>query len=797
MDDHGDADDCDGLFDYLQFIGVKQYTYILPTPSPPLPVPSARPSSTQRRCFPAGGLVSAHSVRGNNCVSSTFDVNDTMNIIDDTQSADDESSGGATVHLDIACSLSSGSKCRFSLADMTGVVVWPIALTFAKFASRHAQLFIGRRVMEVGCGVGLNGIHVAQLDTANTVVMSDNNEFAMALAQHNIRLNNIGERVTLQSLDWVDSAVISQRFADGFDIVYGSDLFYQNDSLDILIPTVRALLAKQTSAYVPTFIMAYQHRFTPVTRRLLTYVAQCGFDIAKVVGAQQEAQTDIHLINGIQCKRVCYEDDIPALSPCILFITRARYHRMKNAVAINESCRFYVAHKRRFCAKRPLEGSTLCGHHHSIATERSSACPHCTTLIADVRMSAHIMVCPAAEQERIQQSQPFFSKNINMRAPHELADSDIHVPSSLNNIDLMSLIDKVKSILGKYNSVFNYLSANDNAVHVDSSQSVYNKYNRQRHRLQCEKMIDVMKRHGMFDDRNGVVTVEMGGGKGILSEIIAEKFISTSNNNAATDLTASDGTHNELKAANVDIRGLFLIDRSTFRQKRDIIIRRRTTDIRLARIRLDIADIRLSELKESGQFSMSEKESAADGKTSVIVMAKHACGSATDMSINAALHAVNDGAHIHGIALSTCCHHRCEWSAYCNRSFFTSNGLDHNMFTIICRLSSWASLTDPDINRNRRKKSTEAHKDKTRSSDEHEDEVALDSDDWFHSLLTASAASLSALSFIERVHIGRSCKRLLDLGRTLSLSSADWKAELTEFVPQNITRENIMIVATR
>jgi len=43
-----------------------------------------------------------------------------------------------------------------------------------------------------------------------------------------------------------------------------------------------------------------------------------------------------------------------------------------------------------------------------------------------------------------------------------------------------------------------------------------------------------------------------------------------------------------------------------------------------------------------------------------------------------------------GVAIATCCHHRCSWRAYVNKPFMRRLGFDRESFGFLARMSSWA-----------------------------------------------------------------------------------------------------------
>jgi methyltransferase-like protein 23 len=103
-------------------------------------------------------------------------------------------------------------------ARQYGLLLWPAAIALALEISHRDAEFRGRRVHELGAGVGLPGIVAAM--TGAHVVQTDRDEEAMALCRENAVRN--GVTVEVRFADWS-----SWTPAAGDDWLIGSDVLYR------------------------------------------------------------------------------------------------------------------------------------------------------------------------------------------------------------------------------------------------------------------------------------------------------------------------------------------------------------------------------------------------------------------------------------------------------------------------------------------------------------------------------------------------------------------------------------------
>lgn len=110
-------------------------------------------------------------------------------------------------------------------ADPYGLVLWPSAIALALELSQRTDAVRGRRVLELGAGVGLPGIAAAMLGAR--VVQTDRDERALALARENATSN--GVTMEWRVADWTAWPDIGRH-----DWVIGSDILYRSTLHDQL-----------------------------------------------------------------------------------------------------------------------------------------------------------------------------------------------------------------------------------------------------------------------------------------------------------------------------------------------------------------------------------------------------------------------------------------------------------------------------------------------------------------------------------------------------------------------------------
>jgi predicted nicotinamide N-methyase len=100
-----------------------------------------------------------------------------------------------------------------------GLLLWESALALASYLAADPDLVAGRRVLELGAGVGLPGLVARSLGAS--VTQTDHQPEALLLARVNAALNGI-EDIETFAKDWR-----KWDHAGKYDVVLGADILYE------------------------------------------------------------------------------------------------------------------------------------------------------------------------------------------------------------------------------------------------------------------------------------------------------------------------------------------------------------------------------------------------------------------------------------------------------------------------------------------------------------------------------------------------------------------------------------------
>jgi predicted nicotinamide N-methyase len=117
--------------------------------------------------------------------------------------------------------------------------LWPSSIELARYCLERTGM-CGRKVLELGCGLGLAGIAAAMAGAH--VVFSDYEPVALDFARSNVLKNLpsdvIGSRVKFRLLDWRSADVIGP-----VDMIIGADVTYEQRNFLPILSFVRRALA--------------------------------------------------------------------------------------------------------------------------------------------------------------------------------------------------------------------------------------------------------------------------------------------------------------------------------------------------------------------------------------------------------------------------------------------------------------------------------------------------------------------------------------------------------------------------
>ncbi len=120
--------------------------------------------------------------------------------------------------------------------------LWHSAVALSLMLEEQPMLVAGRRVLELGCGLGLPGIVAAQLGAR--VTMSDFDEVALVAAELNLRTNAPDAEVHVLPLDF------RMPPSETWDVLIAADVIYERRFIDPLIGCIDACLSDQGRLYL-------------------------------------------------------------------------------------------------------------------------------------------------------------------------------------------------------------------------------------------------------------------------------------------------------------------------------------------------------------------------------------------------------------------------------------------------------------------------------------------------------------------------------------------------------------------
>lgn len=139
--------------------------------------------------------------------------------------------------------------------------VWEASFVLASYWARQ-PVMPGRRILEIGTGIGVLGVYLAS--KGHRVTLSDINEDALMFARANILLNGCERNADVKRIDWNDTFL-----EEPYHVIVGSEVIYDRSTypalvrfLDqALVPGGTIFLAKNTHLQAPGFFAELVTRF--------------------------------------------------------------------------------------------------------------------------------------------------------------------------------------------------------------------------------------------------------------------------------------------------------------------------------------------------------------------------------------------------------------------------------------------------------------------------------------------------------------------------------------------------------
>lgn len=233
--------------------------------------------------------------------NSTLDINDTTlsnvsNKVDDSSS----SSAANTINIQIRGYKTDAEQ----IWQSTGLTLWRASHYLCQYTVENSAMFVGKRVLELGAGLGLNGILAWRMmdvcgadseDGRGEVCITDGDSDALVHLRDNIErnrpsitaptnddvdINNTDRtKVSCHQLIWGKQSSLSflQHHTNNqkYNLLLASDIIYAVCIIEPLWETVQTLLDEHDGV----FVMAFARRKVPVSIELvLESAVEKGFE---------------------------------------------------------------------------------------------------------------------------------------------------------------------------------------------------------------------------------------------------------------------------------------------------------------------------------------------------------------------------------------------------------------------------------------------------------------------------------------------------------------------------------------
>lgn len=160
--------------------------------------------------------------------------------------------------------------------DNTGLRVHKGAHVACLYLKHLKEFLYNKRILEIGCGVGILGVFVANNISIDSIVLTDGNMSACRLAAMNAHHLNMPDkvvshinddkvdldrdggqikgRVHVQNLSWTEDDVAQLKSQHAFEVIIGCELMYYKVDLTALASTVTQLLSDKNGLFMHAHI---------------------------------------------------------------------------------------------------------------------------------------------------------------------------------------------------------------------------------------------------------------------------------------------------------------------------------------------------------------------------------------------------------------------------------------------------------------------------------------------------------------------------------------------------------------
>jgi predicted nicotinamide N-methyase len=120
--------------------------------------------------------------------------------------------------------------------------IWPSSIALSEYVLENQNEFTGKKILELGCGLGLVGIVLTSIGC--DVLFTDYDFHALRFTQENF-YRNFERPASVQLLDWRDPGK-----SQNFDIIVAADIIYEKRWLEPVLNVLERKMAISGQAYI-------------------------------------------------------------------------------------------------------------------------------------------------------------------------------------------------------------------------------------------------------------------------------------------------------------------------------------------------------------------------------------------------------------------------------------------------------------------------------------------------------------------------------------------------------------------
>lgn len=156
----------------------------------------------------------------------------------DSESDDGEECGGDQINK--SCS-KDGTEAALGDVDQLGLDIWPAAVRLCEYLEENADLVFGKRVIELGAGVGLPCLLCSFLG-AKAALISDYDARVVAHASANAFECGAGNVCQGLQLDWTRLEELNSSHKRAYDVILAADVLYISEIMPDFMKSIQHLL---------------------------------------------------------------------------------------------------------------------------------------------------------------------------------------------------------------------------------------------------------------------------------------------------------------------------------------------------------------------------------------------------------------------------------------------------------------------------------------------------------------------------------------------------------------------------